>query len=303
MTHKLGIHNLVYTPDWNEANGRSAVDSAARLGFELFEVLMFDPEEFEVAMSRRIIRDAGLQPRLGMALSIGSDIASLDRDIAARGVALVGRGLELASELGAPAVSGIVYAAFNNYAAAPTAAQLQQVVDAMGALDRRAGELGVRLGLEPVNRYESCLVNTIDDAARLIEKVGGKNLFIHLDTFHMNVEEGDIAQAIARSGAHIGYVHLAENHRGMIGSGSFDFQVLFRALLQCGYAGDFTVEMMGPSVLGPDLAGAINIWRGQWTESEAAAAEALGFVQAQLTAARAATAPWQPHDHTAKQNS
>lgn len=294
MTHKLGIHNLVFTPDWNEANGRSAVDSAARLGFELFEVLMFDPEGFDAAMSRRIIRDAGLQPRLGMALSSGSDIASLDGAIAARGKALVGRSLELASELGAPAVSGIVYAAFNNYPAAPSAPQRQQVVDAMGGLDRRARELGVRLGLEPVNRYESYLVNTIDDAASIIESVGGKNLFIHLDTFHMNVEEGDIAQAIARNGAHIGYVHLAENHRGMLGSGSFDFQGLFRALLQIGYDGDLTIEMMAPSVLGPELAGGINIWRGQWTESERAAGEALAFVRAQLAAASAAAASWQP---------
>ena len=72
---------------------------------------------------------------------------------------------------------------------------------ALSRLDSRAGELGVKLGLEPVNRYESYMVNTLDQGADLIRTAGGRNLFLHMDTFHMNIEEADIAAAIQRNAA------------------------------------------------------------------------------------------------------
>src|SRR5690606_21090487 len=101
---------------------------------------------------------------------------------------------------------------------------------ALSRLDRRAGDLGVRLGIEPVNRYESYMVNTLDQASALIERAGGKNMFIHMDTFHMNIEESDIAAAIARNATRLGYAHVADSHRGALGTGNFDLQGYFRAL-------------------------------------------------------------------------
>jgi D-psicose/D-tagatose/L-ribulose 3-epimerase len=292
MAQKFGVHNLIYTPDWTETRGKAAVDSAARLGYDLFEVLMFDPAGFDPVMSRRLIVDAGLEPRLGMALSAAADISSADGETAARGKATVERCLELAVEFGAPGVSGICYAAFNNYPVPPSAVQRIQVIDVLGALDQRAGELGVRLGLEPVNRYESYLVNTIDEAGDIIRTIGGKNLFIHLDTFHMNIEEGDVAGAIERNGKLIGYVHLADNHRAMLGSGSFDFQGLFRALEAVGYTDGYTAEMFSPDILGQDLSGGISIWRGQWSDSESAAAAALAFMRSGVEVAQTAMKRW-----------
>jgi len=279
---KLGIHNLVYTPDWNEAAGRAALESAARLGYDLFEVLMFDPAGFDAAMTRRLIADAGLEPRLGMALGPQNDIASPDPAIAARGKASVLTGLRHAADLGAPAVSGIVYAAFDTYRAPPAQDQRNRVAEALAELSRAAGALGVKLGIEPVNRYESYLVNTIDEAGDLIRASGGEHLFIHLDTFHMHIEEDDIAAAIRRNAGLIGYVHLAESHRGLLGTGHFDTAGLMTALADVGYAGDFTVEMFTPGVLGPDMAAGIRIWRDRWRDSHESAGVALGYLRQAL---------------------
>lgn len=287
---KLGIHSLVFTDDWNETNARAACRSAAEIGYDIIEVLIFDPDTLDIPMTGKVVSDAGLALRLGMALVPEADISSTDPDIASHGEATVTRCLEIASELGAPAVSGITYAAFNNYANPQTDTQRDQVLASYARLDKRAGELGVQLGIEPVNRYESYLVNTLDQAGDIIRETDAKNLFVHMDTFHMNIEEADIAGAIARNADLLGYVHLADNHRGRLGAGTYDFVTLFRALARAGYTGDFTVESFSQSVLGPDLVGALGLWRNAWSNAENTAVEALNFMRISVAAACGAEA-------------
>ncbi|WP_417837723.1 sugar phosphate isomerase/epimerase family protein [Thalassospira tepidiphila] len=287
---KLGVHSLVFTDDWTEVNARVASETAARIGFDVIEALIFDPATLDVPMTGKVVRDAGLELRLGMALTPENDISSTDSVVAAKGETTVARCLEIASELGVSAVSGITYAAFNSYSTTYTQLQKEQVIGALRRLDQRAGELGVRLGLEPVNRYESYMVNTIDQAGDIIRASESKNLFIHLDTFHMNIEEADVAGAVTRNGDLIGYVHLADNHRGRIGAGTYDFTTLLRALAQVNYEGDFTVESFSQSTLSADMAGGLSLWRNAWSDVEEAATEALDFMRTNITAARRANA-------------
>lgn len=292
MNGKFGVHALVFTDQWNGDNAPAACRAAAEIGYDLIEVLMFDPYALDIPVTAKAVREAGIGLRLGMALGADSDISSDDPAIAARGEATVGRALEIASELGAPAVSGIVYAAFNSYGAPQTAAQRGRVVEALARLDRRAGELGVRLGLEPVNRYESYMVNTLDQAAAIIRDAGGKNMFVHMDTFHMNIEEGDIAAAIIRNAALLGYSHVADSNRGTLGGGHFDLAAYFRALAAVGYAGDFTVESFSSRVLSPALVGGVRLWREAWAEPIAAARTALVAMKAARDAAVNGTKVW-----------
>ncbi|MEX0347422.1 MAG: sugar phosphate isomerase/epimerase family protein [Rhizobiaceae bacterium] len=289
---KFGVHSLVFTDEWNETNARKACDTAARIGYDLIEVLIFDPSGLDVELTRKVIKDAGLELRLGMALGPQSDVSSGKSEIAQSGIADVNRCLEIASDLGAPGVSGITYAAFNVYDAPQTEAQYAQVVETFREFDKRAGELGVRLGIEPVNRYESYMIQTLDQAAQLIRDCGGKNLFAHMDTFHMNIEEPDVSSAIARTADFLGYAHVAESNRALLGGGNFDFAAYFRALAAANYSGDFTVETFSPAVLSPDIVGAVSLWRQQWADSEAAASSALDFMRSQWQTAQAAVSPW-----------
>ena len=291
MDGKFGIHALVFTDDWTEGPARAACTAAAEIGFDLIEVLMFDPFALDVAMTGRVVREAGLGLRLGMALGPDADISSGEPETAKRGEATVARALEIAAELGAPAISGITYAAFVNYTHAQTAAERDRVVAALARLDGRAGELGLRLGLEPVNRYESFMVNTLDQAAAMIADAGGRNMFIHMDTFHMNIEEGDIAAAIHRNAALLGYAHVADSNRGALGAGHFDLAGYYRALAAAGYRGDFTAEGFSSALLGPDLVGAVRLWRPAFPDGKAAARAALDAMRAAKSAAEASVAP------------
>ncbi len=292
MKGKLGIHSLAFTDDWSEANARAACETASRIGYELMEVLIFDPATLDVGMTRKVIADAGLAPRLGMALPASADISSDDAGVAGRGEAMVRCCLDIAAELGAPGVSGITYAAFNRYPSPPSAAQRDRVAEALSRLDAHAGGLGLKLGLEPVNRYESHMVNSLDQAAELIRRSEGRNLFIHMDTFHMNIEEADIAAAISRNAAFLGYAHVADNHRGEVGAGTFDWTTYFRSLAAVGYAGDFTIECFSARRLGPDLVGGVSLWRHGWDDAEVVAKRSFDFLQGAVSLAREAVKPW-----------
>lgn len=292
MQGKFGVHALVFGDAWTETTARTTCLAAAEIGYDLVEVLMFDPWTLDLAATRKGLADSGLGSRLGMALGPETDISSDDPAIAARGVAAVGRALEIAADLGAPAVSGITYAAFNSYAAPQTAAQRDRVVASLAQLDQRAGDLGVKLGLEPVNRYESYMVNTLDQAAAMIRDTGGQNMFVHADTFHMNIEEGDIPAAIRRNAAHIGYVHVADSNRGALGGGHFDLKGFFSALASVGYEGDFTVESFSSRVLSANLVGGVRLWREAWADAAEAARSALLAMRAAKAAAEDANKVW-----------
>lgn len=292
MSGKLGVHSLVFTDDWSAAQAPAACRMAAEIGFDLIEVLIFDPSTLDIGMTARAVREAAIELRLGMALGPGTDISSDDPETAKRGEAMVGRCLEIAAELQVPSISGIVYAAFHSYAAPQTKAQWARVAESLARLDHRAGELGLKLGLEPVNRYESYMVNTLDQAAAMIRDAGGSNLFIHMDTFHMNIEEADITAAIHRNAALLGYAHVADSNRGLLGSGHFDITGYFRALESAGYEGDYTVESFSSKVLGPGLVGGVRLWREAWQDSVQAARIALDVMRTARTTAKAGNTVW-----------
>ena len=109
---------------------------------------------------------------------------------------------------------------------------------------RLAKELGVQIGLEPVNRYESCLVNTCEQARHLKAMIGEDNVKIHLDTYHMNMEEKSFYHATKSAGADLMHYHLCENDRGIPGTGLVDWDGIFRALSEIGYQGNAALESL-----------------------------------------------------------
>ena len=116
-------------------------------------------------------------------------------------------------------------------------------VEAMGALARRAAECGSRLFIEPLNRYQNDVCNTIADALRLQERIASDAVMVMADLFHMNIEESDLAAAINSAAGRLGHVHLADNHRREPGTGHLDLRPVFAALAALGYDGYATFEL------------------------------------------------------------
>ena len=136
------------------------------------------------------------------------------------------------------------------------------------------------LGIELVNRYESNLVNAADQALALIADIGAPNVTVHLDTYHMNIEEADFRQPVlaCSDAGRLGYVHIGESHRGYLGTGTVDFDTFFSALREVGYDGTIVFESFSSAVVAPDLSTTLAIWRNTWSDGMDLATKAREFI-------------------------
>jgi D-psicose/D-tagatose/L-ribulose 3-epimerase len=145
-------------------------------------------------------------------------------------------------------------------------------------LAAQAAEWDMTLGLEICNRYETNVINTAADALRLADDIGADNVTIHLDTYHMNIEEGSIATPVHLVGERLGYVHVGENHRGYLGEGQIDFDTFFAALADVDYTGPITFESFSSAVVSPTLSVDLAIWRNLWDDGLDLATHAHRFL-------------------------
>jgi D-psicose/D-tagatose/L-ribulose 3-epimerase len=133
-----------------------------------------------------------------------------------------------------------------------------------------------------VNRFETNLLNTTAQGLKFIEDTGSDYVRLHLDTFHMNIEEANPAAAIRLAGDKIGYFHIGESNRGYLGDGVINFDLIFDALLDIDYKRDIVFESFSTTVVDEGLSLACAIWRDTWTENDPLAAHAKRFIELKL---------------------
>lgn len=284
----IGVHALVWGRSWGTVEALNAIEASARVGFDVVELPMFDPDVLDVASVRTCLDGSGCKATCSLGLPFDADVSSTDFGVARRGEALLRRVVEAAAAIGADFVGGVFYSALGKYSARPSARNWEQAVGALRRLSDFAASYGVTLGLEVVNRYESNLVNTAGDALRMLDGVARPNVVIHLDSYHMNIEERDMVQPVLACGARLGYVHVGESNRGYLGAGSADLLSLFGALRQVDYRGTITFESFSAASAPPDLIGTLAIWRDLWDEAEPLAQHALATIRSFLQVAKPA---------------
>jgi D-psicose/D-tagatose/L-ribulose 3-epimerase len=143
-----------------------------------------------------------------------------------------------------------------------------------------AGDRGVSLAIEPLNRFETDLVNTVEQGLELAELINRENLGLMLDTFHMNIEEKDPGAAIRSAGEKLFNFQVSENDRGTPGSGSIAWQEIWDALEANGYQGPIVIESFLPTV--KEIARAVSLWRPVATSMDALATDGLAFLRREL---------------------
>lgn len=284
MTNQLGVHALVWSGTWDEAGARHAISSAAAAGFDLIEVPILDPYGIDTAMTRRLLDEHGLKAACSMGLPPHADVASEDEGVQAEGKKLLTRAVEVAGELGAEALCGVLYSRLAKYPAPLTDRSRAHVVDAMQHLAAQASSAGVPVNLEVVNRYETNVVNTAEAMLELIDDTGAANLGVHLDTYHMNIEEDGFRKPVEQVGDRLGYVHIGESHRGYLGTGTIDFDTFFAAVRDSGYQGTITFESFSSAVVHPDLSNDLAVWRNLWSDGDDLARHAHEFMASRLRA-------------------
>ena len=288
IENKLGVHAFVWEHGWSHEQATRAIEQTAKAGFDFIEASSMDPSSFDPAFTVKRLEAAGIGIAFSFGLDFESDISSGDKDKEARGKAMLMEQIALCRDCGGKSIAGIIYSGFGKYYVQPTADGIRRAADILRDVAGEAAKSDIILGLEVVNRYETNILNTASQGVEMCKLVGAPNVKVHLDVYHMNIEESDMSAAIIDAGPYIGYFHTGDSHRGYLGSGSIDLQAAFRAIVRAKYTGPITFESFSSRVVGQPLEGILGIWRNLWEDSFDLASHALMYTKAQLKAAREA---------------
>ncbi len=286
--NKLGVHAFVWEKGWSREECARAIAKTAEVGYDLIEVSIMEPRGVDTAFTRAQLDQAGIGATYSLGLDDACDISSNERGKTAAGEAKLNDAVSMARDIGATHVCGILFSGFQKYAVPTTSEGVKRSVEVLQRVAAVAERSNITLGLEVVNRYETNVLNTAAQGVEMCRRIGAPNVKVHLDVYHMNIEESDIGQAILETGDHLGYFHTGDSHRGYMGSGSIDLAGVFRALAKSGYAGPITFESFSSRVVGQPLEGILAVWRNLWEDGHDLASHALMYTKAQIKAAQEA---------------
>jgi D-psicose/D-tagatose/L-ribulose 3-epimerase len=180
--------------------------------------------------------------------------------------------------MGATVFTGVTYSAIGRrIAEIPGDKYWEFAAKALKEAARFAQDYGVVVGIEPINRYESFLVNTCEQGLALREMIAEPNVSIHLDAYHMNIEEAGFYEPTKKAASTLCHYHLSESHRGTPGTGRVDWEAIFRALAGAGYSG--LVGMESFCEVSGAMAAATCIWRKMADSSDELLAQGLSFLK------------------------
>jgi D-psicose/D-tagatose/L-ribulose 3-epimerase len=274
---KLGIHAMAWTAHWSE-DSLPLIDRVAALGLDFIEIPLMDVDDVHPTPIRKRLDGAGIDVVTSTVLSEATDITSAAPEVRAAGIDYLRRCVDVTAEVGASQLSGVIYGMHGKRPRTrPGEQDWAWSAECLAQVAEHAAEQGVALGLEPVNRYESPLVNTCEQAVRLAGLIGAPNMKIHLDTYHMNIEEKSWAEPVTLAGDRLCHFHLCENDRGIPGTGLVEWDELFGALGRMhydGYAGlESFVDVSG------DMAAGTCVWRDLALNGDVLVSEGTAFLR------------------------
>ena len=270
---------------WSAPFADSEIGLAARAKSPVFDVLEVCVEDPALVTAETLVAAA---EKTGIAYSVcgafgpDRDFASADPERRQNAADYLDRLVELAAAVGSPHVCGPMYSAVGKSRlddADDRRRERERSVDGLRGAAERAGVHGIRLAVEPLNRYETDLVNTVGQGLELCADVGAENVGLLVDTYHANIEEKSVGGAIRECGDRLFHVHTCENDRGTPGTGHVPWAEVFDALRDIGYAGQLVIESFTPAVR--EIARAVSLWRPLDAEGDALASGGLRFLREQ----------------------
>jgi D-psicose/D-tagatose/L-ribulose 3-epimerase len=275
----FGIHAFTWNGTWDNDIAEEIIRQTAQTGFDLLEIPILRPAEFDAPKIKKLLKDYKLRGVGSLALPKDTHLPFYP-DKALNFLKLVVDKLEV---IEATMLGGCIYCNLGTLTGkAPTVEERQRCIDVLGELANYARPRGIQLGIEPVNRYETYMYNIGDDAAELIHQIGADDMFIHWDTYHMNIEEQGFSAPIKRQPALSRYIHLSESDRGIVGQGNVDWDDTFAGLKAVNYTGPLVLESF--AAVNEDLAGATCMWRLANYNGQELASQGLAFLREKASA-------------------
>jgi len=278
---KYGLSSLTWTSPFTNSD-LGLLQKASDMGFKVFEICVEDLTVLDDwAALKKAAREAQISVPMCGAYGPGRDISSDDADIRKEGITYNKALIDMANELEEPYVMGPMYSAVGKtrrVTEEQKAEQTKWALDGIGECGLYAKEKGVELGIEPLNRFETDFINTADQALEFVNKLDMENVKIYLDTFHMNIEEKSLPNAIRKCGKKLIGLHACGNDRGTPGEdGSVDWPGIKEALSALSFNGPLVIESFTPDCV--EIATAASIWRKLAASPEILARDGIKFLK------------------------
>ena len=252
----------------------------AELGFDFVEIPVENPGDIDAKALLPVLRDLNLEAVVCTAVVGERDLSTQDPQIRQTAFDYFDACIVLAQTLESSCVAGPLYAPVGKPRLATEAlrqAEWERSANNLRQLANKAGEHGVRLALEPLNRFETDMICTVEDAKRMLADVNSPHLGIGLDSFHMNIEETDFRAAVELAGEQLVHVQVSDSHRGVPGDGNSDWAGLREGLRAIDYQGKLSIESFSPDA--SSLAEAVCIWRRFTPDQDEFARRGLDFLR------------------------
>lgn len=277
---RLGVNAWVWTSPVTTAELEKLAPHVAHMGFDWIEVPLESLDDLDFRRGAEIIKAHGLGVSCCAAMGPDRDLVHPDPTIRENGMAYIRGAIEATAALGATNLVGPIYSAVGRtwqMSDEERARDTDLLVENLSRLADYARSYGVVLCIEPLNRFETSFINLATQAIAVVDRVNSPHCQILLDTFHMNIEEKSLSEAIRAAGPRLKHFHACENDRGAPGSGHVPWNEVAEALRAIGYEGPVVIESFTAKV--KSIARAAAIWRALAPTQDDLARDGLAFLR------------------------
>jgi D-psicose/D-tagatose/L-ribulose 3-epimerase len=285
MSISIGVNAWVWTsPFTTDSEGLALMDKAKKMGFDSFEFGLEDISHVDPAKLKQKLQQTGLRCVICGAFGPDRDLTHEDSSVRENSLSYITKAIQMCKDAGVKTLAGPMYSAVGKRRHVPPDQKKKEwdlAVKGLKEAGKRAADNGITLAIEPLNRFETDLINTAEQCERLVNEIGMNNVGFHLDSFHMNIEEKNSGDAIRRAGKRLYHFHACENDRGAPGSGvNVDWPNIAAALKEVGFKGEAVIETFTPKT--KSIAAAAAIWRQLAPTQDGLAQDGLAFLRKTL---------------------
>ena len=280
---KYGMNLLLWTAGVTEEH-YPLLAQIKEWGFDGVEVPLFDANDDGLRQLAQELDNLGLGRTAVTVSPVDANPISPDAAVRQAAVDYLKRRIDWCQLVGAEVLCGPFHSALGQMAGrGRTDEEWAWCVEVQREAARHAQQAGVKLSVEPLNRFEVYFLNSMADANRLVAEVDNPAYGYLYDSFHANIEEGDVYRSVVDNASGINHIHISENHRGTPGTGHVRWEDTFRGIKASGYDGWLTIEAFGRAL--PELAAATCIWRDLFDNAENLGRQGLAFMKSGWEAA------------------
>ena len=274
----FGTSILSFIPGWSAEAGTFAIQKTAEYGFDMLEISLPSSLDFDAKTTKKQLDHFGIQGRLSLNLPTACHIPLYPENA----LALITKAIDKVGEMEGDFLGGVLHSAIGTFTRKPCTADERLIVrQVFTELAAYAKNQNITLGIEPINRYESYVFTAAHEVLNMIEEINTNTIGLHLDTFHMNIEESNFYDPIIAAGDRLKHIHITESDRGMTGEGNVHWDDFFKALAKINYQGPLVLENFSSEITA--LIGPTSLWRPSKYNSEALAKGSLLFMKEMTT--------------------